>query len=100
MAVKTVRCGRCHYEFIVGGLAETTCPRCGARNRIPGATASAPEPEPVPSSEAAPPSSDTTQDPPDGPRWVVCPQCAYRFAVGDVVTVRCPLCSAEVAASG
>lgn len=106
MAVMTLRCGRCRYEFIVGGLAKakTTCPRCGTRNRIPGETASAPEatasaPEPVPTSEASP-SSDTTEPPPDGPRWVVCPQCAYRFAVGDVETVKCPLCSAEVAASG
>lgn len=97
MAVRTVRCGRCRYEFIVGGLAETTCPRCGTRNRIPGETASAPEP--VPTSEAAA-TSDTTEPPPDGPRWVVCPKCAYRFAVGDVETVKCPLCSAEVAAAG
>src|SRR5256885_246129 len=96
MAPRTIRCGRCRYEFIIGGVAETTCPQCGARNRIPGAPDAAPVETagPLGETETAPPEAGP---PPDGgPKWVVCPQCSYRFAVGDVETVSCPLCSTSV----
>jgi len=96
MAARTIRCGRCHYEFIIGGVDETTCPQCGARNRIPGMTAATEGPvvdTTAPEEEGSEPAASA------GARWVVCPSCAYRFAVGEVESVNCPLCATEVAVS-
>ena len=95
MAARTIRCGRCRYEFIIGGVNETTCPQCGARNRVPGmATTEGPVVDTTaPEDESPQPAAPT------GPTWVVCPSCSYRFAVGDVESVRCPLCATDVGVS-
>src|SRR5439155_26692375 len=93
VAVRTIRCGRCRYEFIVGGVPETTCPQCGARNRIPGA----PEPAATTTATATAPGAPPEPEPepePGGPRWVVCPNCSYRFAVGGGERGTHPPCAA------
>jgi Zn finger protein HypA/HybF involved in hydrogenase expression len=95
MAVRTIRCGRCRYEFIIGGVSETTCPQCGARNRIPSGPAPA-GPGPIVDTTAAGDDASEAIPEPGDPRWLVCPACSYRFAVGEVEAVSCPLCSTSV----
>lgn len=98
-----VRCGRCKAELEVAGPGEFLCPACGSRNVVRGAASpsqgfagvgsfggggafeglggTAPQAPP-------PPAPDV--------RWVSCPNCSYRFVVGEVEEVPCPTCSAAL----
>lgn len=94
-----VRCGNCRVELEVAGPGEFLCPSCGTRNMVRGAPATSPFGVPdlsgVPGAGAAsPPSAPVSEA-----RWVVCPSCRYRFAVGEVEEVVCPACSAKLALS-
>lgn len=87
-----VRCGRCRAELEVAGSGEFLCPRCGTRNVV-----RQPVQDPYGIPDLKPPAT-----PPPGPvaeeantaiRWLVCPQCTYRFAAGvDLERVSCPNC--------
>jgi DNA-directed RNA polymerase subunit RPC12/RpoP len=84
-----VRCGRCQTQIEVPGPGRYACPACGTLNDIrprapePGlVTPPAPPPEPAPS-----------------PR-VECPQCGFRFIVGQVESAPCPNCGASVTVGG
>lgn len=68
------------------------CPQCGTRNVARGQQQAAPQnPFGVPDLGAT-----TPQEPPPGVRWVRCPACSYRFAVGEVEKVSCPSCGTTV----
>ena len=71
------------------------CPNCGTRNVARGSQQQAPQnPFGVPDLGASVP-----PEPAPGVRWVRCPACSYRFAVGEVENVSCPSCSAPVEAA-
>lgn len=93
-----VRCGRCQAELEIAAPGEFMCPACGSRNVVRGPAQPAPAPF---SSGGIFPSSPQPgpQDPAPGVRWVVCPSCTYRFAVGEVAQVTCPSCSRKLALS-
>ena len=88
-----VRCGSCRVELEVQGPGEFACPACGSRNVVreqpapQGPTLDLPDL----GRAASPPS-----EPAAGIRWTKCPQCSYRFAVGEVPSVACPSCSANL----
>jgi tRNA(Ile2) C34 agmatinyltransferase TiaS len=86
-----VRCGRCGIEIEVAGPGEFICPSCGTRNAVRGQEAPQ-NPFGVPDLGATPPPNE----PAPGAHWVRCPECAYRFAVGDVEEVDCPSCSTTI----
>lgn len=110
-----VRCGACRTQFEVAGAGRFACPVCGSVNVVRnGAGGQAPPP----AAEQAPPQSGSmggyqtapgVGQPPGGapqapppPRQeepmpkIECPECEFTFIVGQVATVTCPMCSAEV----
>lgn len=101
-----VRCGRCRIELEVAGAGEFACPNCGARNAVrdpggmsPGAGMGPAPTDPfgIPDLGAAPPSPPPPPVQDTGVRWVACPSCSYRFAVGEVDEVACPACGIALA---
>lgn len=85
-----VRCGRCRIELEVTGPGEFLCPSCGTRNVVHGDVAGQDTLD-LPDLGGAPA--------PEGPssvRWLRCPDCAYRFAVGEVQEVSCPSCGRSI----
>jgi DNA-directed RNA polymerase subunit RPC12/RpoP len=87
-----VRCGACRTQFDVPGPGRYTCPVCGSVNMVRGATQpTAGQPGAPPVTEAPPP---RPPDPPS-PR-ITCPQCSFKFIVGDIEVATCPNCGAEV----
>lgn len=109
-----VRCGACRTQFEVSGAGRFACPVCGSVNVVrnggdaPGA-APAGEPPPqqgmggYPTAPGAVPGADPlSQQPPPAPEpeepmpKIACPECGFKFIVGKVATVTCPMCSAEV----
>ncbi|MFA5891501.1 MAG: hypothetical protein WDA27_11230 [Actinomycetota bacterium] len=86
-----VRCGRCRIELEVAGPGEFACPACGTRNMVGGTAPQGPALD-LPDLGRTTPASPPEQTP--GVRWTACPQCSYRFAVGEVASVTCPACSA------
>jgi len=85
-----VRCGRCGTELEIPGPGEFMCPSCGTRNVARGA-------EPVQNPFGVPDLGAVA--PPEqapGVRWVRCPSCSFRFAVGEVEEVSCPSCSTTI----
>jgi DNA-directed RNA polymerase subunit RPC12/RpoP len=93
-----VRCGNCRAELEVAGPGEFLCPACGTRNMVRGAPAA--NPFGVPDLGGSPaPGATAPATPASETRWVVCPSCGYRFAVGEVEEVVCPSCSARLSLS-
>jgi DNA-directed RNA polymerase subunit RPC12/RpoP len=94
-----VRCGRCRVELEVSGPGEFVCPSCGTRNSVKG---DAPGydlggltvPGGRPSPRQGPDGPDGSQA---GISWGTCPECSFRFVMGEVETVTCPNCRAELA---
>lgn len=80
-----VRCGRCRTQIEVPGPGRYSCPACGTLNEI---RSRAPEPDLVTPPPPAP-------APPPTPR-VECPDCGFRFIVGEVESAPCPNCGAQV----
>jgi DNA-directed RNA polymerase subunit RPC12/RpoP len=80
-----VRCGRCRTEVEVPGPGRYACPACGTlmevRSRAPDPGLVAPPPPPP--------------APPPTPR-VTCPECGFRFIVGQVEAAPCPNCGTQV----
>lgn len=93
-----VRCGNCQVELDVAGPGEFLCPACGTRNMVRGAPAANPFGVPdlggIPGAGTAAPPSSVSEA-----RWIVCPSCSYRFAVGEVEEVVCPSCAARLSLS-
>ena len=95
MSRMLVRCGRCRTELEVSGPGEFLCPRCGTRNVIRGAPA---QPQPgygvpdltVPGGMPPRPGPPPADDP--SIRWIACPECSWRFAIGSAESVICPNC--------
>lgn len=103
-----VRCGSCRTEFDVSGAGRFPCPVCGSVNVVrekaaPEASAAPTEvggypaapgvgsPGPGPGSPPPPP------PPPDLPMpKIECPECGFKFIVGMIPVVTCPMCSTEV----
>jgi DNA-directed RNA polymerase subunit RPC12/RpoP len=86
-----VRCGKCGIELEVAGAGEFMCPSCGTRNVIRG-PAQPENPFGVPDLGARAPADE----PAPGVRWIRCPSCSYRFAIGEVENVTCPSCSSDI----
>jgi predicted RNA-binding Zn-ribbon protein involved in translation (DUF1610 family) len=89
-----VRCGKCQTELEVAGAGEFVCPACGTRNMVRGGGA-----PPSPFDVSGLGSSPLPNIPPPAPvdvSWVKCETCAYRFAVGEVAEVACPMCGTTV----
>jgi ribosomal protein S27E len=110
-----VRCGACRNQFEVSGPGRFACPVCGSVNVVRNGAAGAPTPpadegvEPQSSGMAGYPTAPGVvppggapprQQPPPKPEApmpkVDCPECGFNFIVGNVATVTCPMCSAEV----
>lgn len=92
-----VRCGACHTQFDVPGPGRFACPACGSVNAVRAAGGPPPpgygemgggRPAPV-----APPTPPRPEPP--SPR-VTCPECEFRFIVGQIEVATCPNCGAEV----
>ncbi len=90
-----VRCGACHTQFEVPGPGKFSCPACGSVNAVraagqrPGGGSNAGM---GPPGYAAPPPPPPE---PPSPR-VQCPECEFRFIVGEIAVATCPNCGAEV----
>lgn len=82
-----VRCGRCRNGFDVPGPGRHACPACGTLNEVRAAGPVVPRPAPTPAPEAP------------SPR-VSCPDCGFRFIVGEVAAAPCPNCGTLVATGG
>jgi DNA-directed RNA polymerase subunit RPC12/RpoP len=92
-----VRCGRCRAELEVAGPGEFLCPACGTRNVVRAArSADAYDLGGLTVPGGAPRSAPAPAPDPPGVRWVSCPACGYRFAMGDVDRVTCPNCRAAL----
>jgi DNA-directed RNA polymerase subunit RPC12/RpoP len=110
-----VRCGACRTQFEVSGPGRFACPVCGSVNVVRnGAAGSAPPPAdqgaepqspgmggyPTAPGVAPPGGAPPRQPPPPKPETpmpkIDCPECGFNFIVGNVATVTCPMCSAEV----
>ena len=109
-----VRCGACRTQFEVEGAGRYACPVCGSvnvvRNGAAGAGPGAPAGEPPPPQQQGvggyqsapgviPGGGAQPQQPPPEPEpmpKIECPECEFKFVVGKVATVTCPMCSAEV----
>lgn len=105
-----VRCGSCRTEFEVPGAGRFACPVCGSVNVVRSAAAQPPpaqqQPPPqqsmggyqtapgvVPGGGSAPP----PPPPPDEPLPKIdCPECDFKFVVGEIAVATCPNCGAEV----
>jgi DNA-directed RNA polymerase subunit RPC12/RpoP len=87
-----VRCGACRNQFDVPGPGRYSCPVCGSVNMVRSATPTDPRGQGGPGPGVAPPPR-----PPDPPsNRITCPECDFRFIVGDIDLARCPNCGAEV----
>ncbi len=90
-----VRCGACHTQFEVPGPGKFSCPACGSVNAVRAAGA-----RPGPGQAAGAPPGYTSPPPPPRPEppspRVQCPECEFRFIVGDIAVATCPNCGAEV----
>ena len=102
-----VRCGSCRTEFDVPGAGRFPCPVCGSVNVVRDAApeeASAnvggyPAAPGVGSSGAgaSPPAPPPPPPQPDLPMpKIECPECGFKFIVGMIPVVTCPMCSTEV----
>ena len=111
-----VRCGACRTQFEVAGPGRFACPVCGSVNVVREGAAGAPASPPPDQGEAPAPSgmagyqtapgvmppggAPPPQQPPPKPETpmpkIDCPECGFNFIVGNVATVTCPMCSAEV----
>jgi Zn finger protein HypA/HybF involved in hydrogenase expression len=95
-----VRCGKCRVELEVSGPGEFLCPACGTRNAVRGGQQGNVDlggltvPGGRPPASASPP--DEAQE---GINWGTCPSCSFRFAMGEIETVTCPSCRAELAST-
>lgn len=110
-----VRCGACRTQFEVAGAGRYACPVCGSVNVVRNGAAGAgndaaaqdqPQAQPPPmggyqaAPGAVPGGPPPRQAPPPKPEEpmpkIDCPECGFNFIVGNVATVTCPMCSAEV----
>lgn len=100
-----VRCGACRTEFDVAGAGRFACPVCGSVNVVRDANGGQPEPaSSVGGYQAAPgvggPGVAPPPPPPPKPDVpmpkIECPECGFKFVIGPVAKVTCPMCSAEV----
>lgn len=108
-----VRCGACRTQFEVTGPGRYACPVCGSvnvvRNGGGGAGGPAAEPPPqqgmggyqsapgvVPGGGPMPQQQPAPPEPEQPMPKIQCPECDFTFIVGNVATVTCPMCSAEV----
>ncbi len=85
-----VRCGQCRVQFEVPSEGRFTCPACGAANEVRTQTDD-------PGMVVPPPPPPEPELP--SPR-IVCPECGFRFIVGEVDTAPCPMCGAIVTVGG
>lgn len=98
-----VRCGSCRTEFEVPGAGRFACPVCGSVNVVRDADG-ADAPANVGGYQAAPgvggagaPPPPPPPPKPDAPMpKIACPECGFTFIIGQVASVNCPNCSAEV----
>jgi DNA-directed RNA polymerase subunit RPC12/RpoP len=96
-----VRCGACRTQFDVPGEGRFACPVCGSINMVrsrPGAPGpgGAPPPGSMPPTGApGMPGTEPTITEQPSPR-IECPECGFKFIVGDIAVAICPMCSAEV----
>lgn len=96
-----VRCGACRTQFEVPGPGRYACPACGSVNAVRGgAPGEAPPPPPpgygAPGGMPPPPPPPPPPAPePPSPK-ITCPECEFRFIVGDIEVATCPNCGAEV----
>jgi DNA-directed RNA polymerase subunit RPC12/RpoP len=82
-----VRCGSCRNQFDVPGPGRFSCPVCGSINMVRAA------PGADPGAASAPP----PPRPPDPPaNRVQCPNCEFRFIVGEIAVAKCPNCGTDV----
>ena len=111
-----VRCGSCRTEFEVSGPGRFPCPVCGSVNVVRDTAAAAkPEAPATPEGPSTPaevggypaapgvasPGVGTPPPPPppqpDLPMpKIECPECGFKFIVGMIPVVTCPMCSTEV----
>ena len=105
-----VRCGSCRTEFDVPGAGRFPCPVCSSVNVVREAPSSREAPAAPtevggyqtapgvgPSGVGAPPSPPPPPPQPDPPMpKIECPECGFKFIVGMVPVVTCPMCSTEV----
>jgi len=115
-----VRCGACRTQFEVAGAGRFACPVCGSVNVVRNGAAGQPpagqaaaggeQPPPPPPQAggmggypAAPgvvPGGAPQAPPPPKQEEpmpkIECPECEFTFIVGNVATVTCPMCAAEV----
>lgn len=96
-----VRCGACRTQFEVAGAGRFACPVCGSVNVVRNGGADA-APETMGGYPTAPGVAGGPPPPPPPPREpdpmprIACPECGFTFIIGNVSTVVCPNCSAEV----
>lgn len=86
-----VRCGRCRTSFEVAGPGRYRCPACGTANEVAGG------PAPAPGGLVTPPPPAAPETP--SPR-AECPDCGFRFIVGQVAEAPCPNCGLAVTVAG
>ena len=93
-----VRCGACRSQFDVPGPGRFACPVCGSVNVVRQAGG-----QPPPPGYGFPggmPGGPGTQPPPPEPETpsprITCPECEFRFIVGDIAIAVCPNCGSEV----
>ena len=104
-----VRCGSCRTEFDVPGAGRFPCPVCGSVNVVREAPSSREAPAPPtevggyqtapgvgPAGMGAPPPPPPPPQPDLPMPKIECPECGFKFIVGMVPVVTCPMCSTEV----
>jgi LSD1 subclass zinc finger protein len=88
-----VRCGACRTQFDVPGAGRFACPVCGSVNVVRGGAA----PDPRAAGQPGPSPTPPPPRPPDPPSpRIDCPECGFRFIVGQIAKARCPNCGFEV----
>lgn len=108
-----VRCGACRTQFEVPGAGRFACPVCGSvnvvRNGAENANTNQTSEQPAPGTMGGyptapgvaggpPPNQPPPPPPPEQPMpKIECPECGFKFIVGQVAAVTCPMCSSEVA---
>ncbi|MFQ5523090.1 MAG: hypothetical protein ACE5F5_05885 [Acidimicrobiia bacterium] len=97
-----VRCGACRTEFEVPGAGRYACPVCGSVNVVRNGSQPAPNIAGYPAAPGAPVEGVGGPPPPPPPppqpsvTRIQCPECGFRFVVGQIAMATCPMCSAEV----
>jgi DNA-directed RNA polymerase subunit RPC12/RpoP len=81
-----VRCGRCGVQFESGGEGRFRCPSCRTLNEVRGQADAPAVRGPAPPDKPSP--------------RVSCPECDFRFIVGDVEEAPCPNCGVTVTVRG